>query len=234
MSRRVEIENLWRIKLHSLKPLLDASKELRDLPPEEKKRSGVKWALRYRWERYYNTEEFNIEVIYHFKPRTNLGTGEEILEEAITFRWSAPDGSQREQEIELEYRESNLGKGYREYYFRDKSYNLCRTLYSDRWGLYSRWQLQGRVVYRQQNETKYKREETTYFRAEDILTNRKGRHLLWGEQLTPFAKKCLKAKEYLDTHPMDLETALLPRQRGRKPKEQTQGAKAKRVNIAMN
>ena len=231
MGKLVEIEQLWRVKLSHLKPLLDASKWLRELPPEEKKRSCVQLALRYSREGYY-TEELKMEVFYHFKPRTHLGTGEEILEEAITFRWSAPDGSQREQEIELEYRESNLGKGYREYYFRDMSYNLCRTLYSDGWGLYSRALMEGRVIYRQQKESRLRRTCTSNNRAEDILSNTRGRHLLWKEKLTPFAKKCIKAKEYLDAHYIELAEVLLGgKKRGRKPKEKPQ---AQRANIAMN
>ena len=61
MGKLVEIEQLWRVKLSHLKPLLDASKELRELPPEEKKRSCVQLALRYSREGYY-TEELKMEV----------------------------------------------------------------------------------------------------------------------------------------------------------------------------
>ena len=232
MTEKVQIEQLWKIKLSNLKPLIDASKELRDLPPEEKKIRAIVWSFSYSREYYAFTEHLAFKVRYHFKPRTHLGTGEEILEEAILFEWESPDGEQLQQDIELEYRESNLGKGYREYYFRDGAYQPCRVLYTDGRRLYSRDELRGRVVYKQQLQSRADRGITSYWRAEDILEEVRGRHLLWKGQLTPFAKKCLKAKEYIDTHRYDMEEALIPKKRGRKPKA-SKAPKPKSKNIAM-
>lgn len=229
-SEKVEIERLFRIKLSHLKPLLKAAEQLRELPPEEKKRKAYKMALTYTKE-YYVPIELPLKVIYHFKPRTHLGTGEEILEEALLFQYTTPDGEKREMDIELEYRESNLGKGYREYYFRDKQYSLCRVLYSDRWGIYSRYQLRGRVRYEQQNDSRKMRKYNKHKRADRILHSLDGRHLLWKGQPTPIAKQALKAAELRKQEPKIFLTIWEDAKRGRKP--QAEKAPPAGVNIAM-
>ena len=232
MKKKVQIEQLWRIKLSHLKPLLNTAKELRLLPPEEKKRRAVEWRIGYKMEGY-SIEDFSLKVRYFFKPRTHLGTGEEILEEAIRFIWDTPTGEHREQDIELEYRESNLGKGDREYYFRDKQYNLCRVLYSDRWGLYSRAQLRGRAAYKQQQESRTLRKYSSHLRAEGIIDSVKGRHFVHRGKATPFAYKVQKALDYLEKHPFSMESALIPKKRGRKPAHSSASAAPQRKNIAM-
>lgn len=234
MSSRTEIESLWRIKLSYLKPLIDASKELRNLSHAEKKVRVLKWGVTLKREYYAFTEELALRVYYFFKPRISVVTGEEILEEAIRFIWEAPDGTERKMEIELEYRESNLGKGYREYYFRDRGYNLCRTLYSDRWGMYSREQLRGKVIYRLQKESHKLREYRKHERADNILSLvGTGRHLLWKGQPTPFAKQAIKAKMLRETEPDIFTATFIDRRKYRKSKSSSR-SRAIRRNIGID
>ena len=231
-STKVVIEYLWRIKLSHLKPLLDAAKALRELPQEEKKRMGYKWQLSYSKSGWGDIVDFPLRVRYHFKPRISLATGQEVLEEAILFQFTTPEGEEREVDIELEYRESNLHKGYREYYFRDRGYNLCRTLYSDGRGIYSRQQLQGRLRYYNQNGSHKMRELDKHQRADDILTSLKGRHLYWKGQPTPILKQALKAKELREKNPNIYALVWEDRRKSRKPKA-AKAPKAQSKNIAM-
>lgn len=217
-STKVVIEDLWRIKLSHLKPLLDAAKALRELPQEEQKCIAYKWQISYSKSGWGDKVDFPLSVRYHFKPRISSDTGQEVLEEAILFQFTTPDGEEREVDIELEYRESNLHKGYREYYFRDRHYNLCRTLYSDGRGIYSRQQLQGRLRYHNQNSSRKMRELDKHQRADNILSSLRGRHFYWKGQPTPILKQALKAKELRDTNPNIYALVWEDRRKGRKPK----------------
>lgn len=197
-SRKIAYEELWRIKLSHLKPLIKGAKELKKLPPEERKGKGISWSITY----LAGEEEFKINLLYHLKPRYNHDTKEEIgIVEAVLFSFTTLEGERKEIDIELAHRESNLRRGYVEYYFVDGSYNLCRTLYTDRINIYGRMELRDKTVYlRQRRSRKYRTYDKTE-RAERVLSSLKGRHLTHKGRLTPIGAQAKKAEEVLDSSP---------------------------------
>lgn len=216
---KINIEQLFRIKLAHLKPLMYAAKELRRLPPPERKGKTIGWGIEYSRGEYVR---LHFKLTYHFKTRTHLGTGEELVEDAILFEYTTPDGELKKQDIDIVSRESNLGRGYSEYYFMDSSYNLCRTLYSDRWGIYSRQQLTGRVRYEKQGNSRKLRKLNRHLRADKILCSINGRHLLYKNRLTPIGKQAIKAKELRMEEPDIINTIWEDGRRNRKKKPEIQ------------
>lgn len=232
MTDRIEIESLFRLKLSHFKPIIDKAKEVQALPIEQQLTARLRWEIKYTLHRYLE-EIFPLEVELYFSKR--LGgeitdaEGRPVIDPILVLRWESPDGLPKEKELPLLSRESNLGKGYKEYYFYCSG--LCRTLYSDRRGIYSRDQIRHRVIYKQQKESRVERTFSKHLRADNILSDlyENHRHLFYKGRLTPFGKQAQKAHDLRAQDPDIYATLLVPKKRGRKPK----AAKAQRRNYSI-
>lgn len=197
MSDKIKIENLYRLTTKSLRPLFTQAKETKRIL------SGKEYDTSLECNVSFSRSSFNKEYKFFLKVFYRLHSLEECTEESLRLEWTTPEGEDRERIVKLETKESNLLKGEKVYYFSNNG-RLFRTLYSDGWGVFFREEIEGKTIYKAQTLSKNLREFFAQLKADEFLSGIEGsgRHLLYKGRYTPFAKKALRKREYLNQHPL--------------------------------
>ena len=222
----LEIEDLLKIKLQTLKPFFKKMGEIRgnfletikaDPEKEEQLLSGIIRATlqsRITLSNCYGSTAFNIEAVIGV-------SGDSVGIEKFIFKWE-DRGEKRSEAVRIASRPSNLINGALCYYFVcPYTGKLCRNLYTDGRVLISRFGFTH--TYSQRNMSKSSR---NLIRAVEAMaeTDKEQRYRkeYYRGKLTPYGRRIRKLFSIMVTYIGDpvngLENALIAPSRGRPPK----------------